>query len=587
MLIDASRSVGGVWAKERLWPGLVSNNLLGTYEYSDFPMDPLTYGLKPGKPIPGDVLHRYLSDYARHFGLERHIQLNSRVLSIEQKPNDTWQLTVARHDISKSTVVTLDTKRLVVATGLTSTANTPIFKGQSSFDRPIFHSIDFPKCRQYSTENPTKRVGIIGSAKSAWDAAYSYAADGVHVDWIIRQDGMGPSWMAPPYVTPFKIWLERIAFTRLFTWLSPCIWGDADGYSFIRRLLHNTLPGRALVSAFWRLVTNDLLTLNAYSSHPSTAKLRPWTDLFWTGSMLSILNYPTNFFDLVKNNTITVHIANIDELSPEGSIHLSTNTLLPKIDLLLCATGWSHVPNITFLSSSSSGQDLAPHLGLPHHTPSPPDFTSIDTQILTAFPSLRSQPPLTRSSSPSHPPSSTDHLQPPNTSYNLHRFLIPPSTFPQRTIAFLGCLTTLSTALVAQTQALWTTAYFSNLLLTQSPSSSSSPSHQSNIEHDATLHNRFGKFRCPAGYGPRFPDFVFDTVPYVDLLLGDLGVERRRKVKGKRGWWGWGWVREVVGQYGPGDYRGLVGEWVDGLRRRRRRAEGGGGELGEGGGNDG
>lgn len=38
LVIDSNQSVGGVWAKENLYPGLKTNNLVGTYEYTDYQM---------------------------------------------------------------------------------------------------------------------------------------------------------------------------------------------------------------------------------------------------------------------------------------------------------------------------------------------------------------------------------------------------------------------------------------------------------------------------------------------------------------------------------------------------------------------
>ena len=72
------------------------------------------------------------------------------------------------------------------------------------------------------------------------------------------------------------------------------------------------------------------------------------------------------------------------------------------------------------------------------------------------------------------------------------------------------------------------------------------------LRRETVLHSRFGRWRYPAGYGARFPDFVFDAVPYLDLLLGDLGLPIYRKT---------GWVAEATEPYGPEDYRGLVEEW--------------------------
>lgn len=49
------------------------------------------------------------------------------------------------------------------------------------------------------------------------------------------------------------------------------------------------------------------------------------------------------------------------------------------------------------------------------------------------------------------------------------------------------------------------------------------------------------------------PDFVFDAVPYMDLMMRDLGLQANRKL---------GW-KDVWQPYGPADYRGCVDEWVE------------------------
>ena len=93
----------------------------------------------------------------------------------------------------------------------------------------------------------------------------------------------------------------ELAHTRLLTWFSPCIWGFADGFSAVRRFLHGTVLGRKIVDSFWGILVDDLITLNSYDKHPETKNLKPWSNPFFLGSSLSILNYETNFFDLVRN----------------------------------------------------------------------------------------------------------------------------------------------------------------------------------------------------------------------------------------------------------------------------------------------
>ena len=71
--------------------------------------------------------------------------------------------------------------------------------------------------------------------------------------------------------------------------------------------------------------------------------------------------------------------------------------------------------------------------------------------------------------------------------------------------------------------------------------------------YEAVLHNRFIKWRYPAGFCDRFPDLAFDTLPYIDLLLLDLGLNPHRKR---------GMMRDILSPYGPKDYKGLVDEWI-------------------------
>lgn len=74
--------------------------------------------------------------------------------------------------------------------------------------------------------------------------------------------------------------------------------------------------------------------------------------------------------------------------------------------------------------------------------------------------------------------------------------------------------------------------------------------------YETLLHNRFGKWRYPgpgAAKAGKYPDFVFDALPYLDLLLSDLGLRVHRK----GGWWS-----EICEAYSPRDYKGLVGEWL-------------------------
>src|ERR1700712_4985144 len=90
-VLESSETPGGTWSKDRLYPGLKSNNMIGTYEYPDFSMLEAKYGVKPNGHIPGAVLNQYLTDFAHHFGFFDKIQFRTKVESIEPA-GDAWKI---------------------------------------------------------------------------------------------------------------------------------------------------------------------------------------------------------------------------------------------------------------------------------------------------------------------------------------------------------------------------------------------------------------------------------------------------------------------------------------------------------------
>ncbi|CAK7225150.1 hypothetical protein SCUCBS95973_005763 [Sporothrix curviconia] len=563
-VLDGAATVGGVWAAHRLYPGLKSNNMLGTYEYPDFPMATETYGVQPGEHIPGAVVHRYLADYAAAFGVAPHFRGSTKVVSAAMQPDGGWLLSLQPAEAEAPTPTTsLVARKLIVATGLTSEPFLPHIAGQETFGAPIFHSRDFLQHAGTldAAAEAKQSVAVFGGTKSAWDMVYAYASRGIAVEWIIRSTGHGPIWQAPPYVTPLKKWLEKLVMTRMLTWFSPCIWGDADGYTGMRGFYHGTALGRRITDAFWAVLGGDVITLNKYAAHPETAKLKPWSEAMFTASSFSILNYPTDFFELVRRGTVRVHIGEIASLSAGGHVHLADGTLL-TVAALACATGWKHVPPLQFLPAG-----IERELGLPH-TPADdanePLFNKAavekaDEEILRRFPRLRDQPVQNKNLQPllaSGGLSSSEAVTPstPLTPYTLYRFMLPPSaTFVRRRdIAFAGVVMNFSVPLMAQMQALWMLAALDGALPQNVVPAADDREALARLQYTTVLASRFGKWRYPAGHGSQFPDFVFDALPYLDQLLGDLGLPIYRKG---------GLLAEASSPYGPADYKDVVAEW--------------------------
>lgn len=520
-----------MWAERRLYPDLRTNNLWTHYEYPDYPMDEATFGVKAGEHIPGAVVHRYLSSYAKKFGVFSRIRFETKVKSVSKGEKGGWVVTTASANPieSEESVESgaLLARKLVVATGLTSKPNMPEFKGSSSFDAPILHSVDLAERAELL--NKTQNVVVLGGAKSAWDIAYAFAVAGVQVDMVVRESGKGPVWMAPPYVTPLKKVLEELVATRLITWMSPCIWGNEDGYGTIRSWLHGTRIGRWVVDRFWDVLQNDVVALNGYDTHPDLNNMRPWHHAFYIGNALSIFNYPTNVLDLIREGRIRTHVADVDYLSSK-TVHLKSGKSL-EADAIFCATGWKHSPSIKWIGVEPA------ELGLPYRSVDPePLAAKANAEIFAQFPRLRKQPNVVN-----RDPKGLNHP------HRLYRFMVPPNFVEDRSIAFAGHMQCLNTTSVAHIQALWISAYFDGKL-------DRLPDSEDEVRWQTMLHTQWAKFRYPTSHGSQYPDFVFDGVPYMDLLLGDLGVEKYRKS---------GSVAEITSPYLPESYRNVGEEWKE------------------------
>jgi len=518
-VFESAESCGGTWSKNRLYPGLKSNNMVGTYEYPDFPMSVGTYAVQPYEHIPAATLHRYLTDYAQHFGVFDKIQFDTKVDLIEYEASGTWKLSVTKDEKSKN----VRTEKLIVATGLTSTPNMPHYQNEEKFEAPRFHAKDF--CKKAPELKDAKNVVVVGGAKSAYDVAYAMVEQGATVDLIIRPNGHGPVWISPRLVTPFKKRLDALLNVRWMSWMAPCPWGGEDGYPGPRNFLHGTAFGRILVDLFWKVLGGDVLSANGYDSHPELKKLKPWNSAFWIGSGLSILNYKGDLFAMVKEGKIRVHIDNIDHLEPK-TVVLSGGDVL-KADALICSTGWKKESSLKFTGLPEE------EFGLPHTKIEKLKLAQeADRKILSMFPRLANQPELKFEQKTADP-------------LRMYRFIVPPSFVAKRNLAFSGMVSCVSTATCASNSALWISAFLDGKLERIAKS-------QQEITDEVMLHTQWGKWRYPCGYGASLPDFVFEGVPYFDLLLRDMGLENHRQ---KNLW------QELTSPYYPACYNGVVEEW--------------------------
>lgn len=328
--------------------------------------------------------------------------------------------------------------------------------------------------------------------------------------------------------------------------------------------MHGTAIGRGIVNTFWSILGNDVLTLMKFDAHPETAKLKPRLPPMFAGDSFSILNYDDDFMELIKSGRVKIHVADFDHLSP-GKVHLSDGTEFES-DAMLASTGWKHVPPMKFLP-----EGIEQELGLPH-APSEKapetDFANqqdllarADQEILTRFPRLKDQPVWNKNYVPVTDLAgidSKDEITPCKllTPYMLHRFIVPPSErfLRARDTAIVGMSGNFSNVVCAHIQGLWVSAYFQGLLARDPASAVGDKTAMKELQYQTVLHNRWGKWRYPTDWGNKSPGFIFDAVPYFDLLQSDLGVKPHRK--------GPGMMAEMFSPYISKDYRTINGEWA-------------------------
>lgn len=137
----------------------------------------------------------------------------------------------------------------------------------------------------------------------------------------------------------------------------------------------------------------------------------------------------------------------------------------------------------------------------------------------------------------------------------LHRFIVPPSERLLRTrdFAVVGMCGNFSNTISAHIQGLWISAYFQGLLVKDPAAAVGDEAALHDLRYQTVLHNRWGKWRYPTDWGNKSPSFIFDAVPYLDLLQDDLGVKPHRKG---------GAIAEMWSPYIARDYRTINEEWT-------------------------
>lgn len=277
-------SIGGTWAVSRTSPLLKTQNTLGSLEYSFYSFSAEKFGVLPGAHIPGHKVQQYLQCVTEKFDLLRRTRFGVKVLSATPIPagsGEGWSLRTISYEVDddhcRECIVRC--KKLVVATGLTSTPRTTDIAGSDAFLGDIigYQDLSDPTKSKFLHCSSTRTVTVIGGSKSGHDAVYWSCLAGKKVQWVVPRSGNGIAWMTAACTRLMRrnLVVETLATTRVFSWFSPCIFGDGDGFTWPRWLLHSTKLGRWLVRRFWRALGDSISASSGIERSEVTAKAKP------------------------------------------------------------------------------------------------------------------------------------------------------------------------------------------------------------------------------------------------------------------------------------------------------------------------
>jgi len=229
---------------ERVYDDFWTQTVTGMAEFSDGPLTTLPeednyYDFFPARYVTA-CLERYIDSHVYNGqSLRSRIDFACRVEEVK-KSASSWIISCSQGSI------TIETARLIVATGLTSMPSMPVLPNQDAFNAPIIHQKDFAQSAYLDSVNMTK-FSVLGGGKSAADIVYTAAKRGKNVSWIIRKRGGGPAAHAPAKGNAIYRNANELLYNSFSSSFSPSVFQS----TWLSRFLHQSRLGRPITSWVW------------------------------------------------------------------------------------------------------------------------------------------------------------------------------------------------------------------------------------------------------------------------------------------------------------------------------------------------
>lgn len=185
-------------------------------------MSEVAGGLEDYSDISGDQIAKYLETYAEKFHLLERCKLDTRVVKIDRDgESGPWKLFTQATNQPEAVAEELRCTNLILALGHEDVPKFPEELDTSKYTGTLFHARDLNKRHdEIVNDENIKDVTVVGGHKTAFEVASNMGFAGKKVNWLIREDGMGPGQLVMDRPDGKKHMAEGLS-TRVVSFLAP------------------------------------------------------------------------------------------------------------------------------------------------------------------------------------------------------------------------------------------------------------------------------------------------------------------------------------------------------------------------------
>ncbi|KIJ54017.1 hypothetical protein M422DRAFT_201119 [Sphaerobolus stellatus SS14] len=435
-ILTRDKSPGGIWARERIYPGLIINNVHGEFRFSPLPMPPPSDAAKTGGRLSGEDMCNYMESFSDRF-LKGRFRLQTEVLNIRRDDaSGMWVVKVK--NLQDNAEETLRYSKIILCTGGCSEpyihpSLSPGAALKAKFTGPVFHSSQFgshtdsimqqiKEAENLQDENADSVV-IVGGGKSAQDISAYLASKGRKVTVVFE---VTDAVLAATSPLP-----DFIRKSRFLSILSP----HSDLNTRLERFFHTTWLGSKMAHGIWNAIGSssfDALKI------PKNSPLRNAHSIFWgIRTNDEGAGRPTGFHTMVSAGKIALEApARVERFGDDGRSVVLNNGKVLKADAVILATGYTSSWKNIFDEKTMAD------IGIERHPPSPIRNTEKNWE----YTSLRNPPKA-------HP----DAKQ---WASSIYRGIIPAKNIQRRDFAINGAVFTTNNGYFFEVTSHWISAYF-------------------------------------------------------------------------------------------------------------------------------